>query len=55
MINTILASSGQPSMIVTMLIYVIALGGVLYLFAIKPQKKQQKEMNTNAKISNSRY
>ncbi len=44
MINTILASSGQPSMIVTMLVYVIALGGVLYLFAIKPQKKQQKEM-----------
>ena len=36
--------------IVILLVYVVAIGAMMYFLAIKPQKKQQKEAQTEKRL-----
>ena len=44
LLNTMLAGAEQPSMLPTILMFVV-LGAVMYFFMIRPQQKKQKEIN----------
>ena len=38
------AAAGGGASILILLVYVVVIGGAMYLFAIKPQKKEQKRV-----------